>query len=73
MTSKHDEDIMYNENGGLVFNPYNENNVEITLSEVQSILQRYGRLFTSNTRNAPSLKMLETILQSLKNRIIVYL
>ena len=42
MTSKHDEDIMYNENGGLVFNPYNENNVEITLSEVQSILQKYG-------------------------------
>ena len=42
MTSKHDEDIVYNENGGLVFNPYNENNVEITLSEVQSILQRYG-------------------------------
>jgi dsRNA-specific ribonuclease len=42
MTSKHDEDIMYNENGGLVFNPYNENNVEITLSEVQSILLKYG-------------------------------
>ena len=42
MNSKHDEDIMYSENGGLVFNPYNENNVEITLSDVQFILQKYG-------------------------------
>ena len=27
---------------GLFFNPYNENNVEITISEVQQILQKYG-------------------------------
>ena len=40
--AKHEEDIMYTETGGLIFNPYNEQNVEITLSEVQSILQRYG-------------------------------
>jgi len=42
MSSKHDEDIMYTEGGGLVFNPYNEKNMEITLSDVQFILQKYG-------------------------------
>ena len=36
-----DDDIVKGENG-LLFNPYNSNNQEITLSEVQSILQRYG-------------------------------
>tara|TARA_Y100000591_G_scaffold58447_1_gene46892 strand:+ start:11556 stop:12560 length:1005 start_codon:yes stop_codon:yes gene_type:complete len=36
-----DDDIVKSENG-LLFNPYNPNNQEITLSEVQSILQRYG-------------------------------
>ena len=39
---KHEEDIVYTENGSVMFNPYNENNVEITLSDVQSILQKYG-------------------------------
>ena len=39
---KHEEDIVYTENGTMMFNPYNEQNVEITLSEVQSILQKYG-------------------------------
>ena len=39
---KHEEDIVYTENGSMMFNPYNEQNVEITLSEVQSILQKYG-------------------------------
>ena len=36
-----DDDIVKGD-GGLLFNPYNSNNHEITLSEVQSILQRYG-------------------------------
>ena len=36
-----DDDITKSENG-LIFNPYNSNNQEITLNEVQSILQRYG-------------------------------
>lgn len=39
---KHEEDIVYTENGSMMFNPYNEQNVEITLNEVQSILQKYG-------------------------------
>jgi len=39
---KHAEDIVYTENGSMMFNPYNDQNVEITLSEVQSILQTYG-------------------------------
>ena len=39
---KHEEDIVYTENGSMMFNPYNEQNVEITLSEVQFILQKYG-------------------------------
>lgn len=37
----HDDDIIKSEEG-LVFNPYNPNNVEITLSQVQSILTKYG-------------------------------
>ena len=37
----HDDDITKSEDG-LVFNPYNPLNVEITLSEVQSILTKYG-------------------------------
>lgn len=39
---KHEEDIVYTESGSMMFNPYNEQNVEITLSEVQFILQKYG-------------------------------
>ena len=35
----HDDDI-FNTADGLVFNPYNPNNVEITLSQVQSILTK---------------------------------
>jgi dsRNA-specific ribonuclease len=37
----HDDDIV-NSADGLLFNPYNSNNVEITLSQVQSILTKYG-------------------------------
>jgi dsRNA-specific ribonuclease len=37
----HDDDIIKSEDG-LIFNPYNPLNVEITLSEVQSILIKYG-------------------------------
>jgi dsRNA-specific ribonuclease len=37
----HDDDLIKTEDG-LVFNPYNPLNVKITLSEVQSILSRYG-------------------------------
>ena len=40
-TILHDDDIIRSEEG-LVFNPYNPLNVEITLSEVQSILTKYG-------------------------------
>lgn len=36
-----DDDIIKSEEG-LIFNPYNNNNVEITLSQVQSILTKYG-------------------------------
>ena len=36
-----DDDIIKTEDG-LVFNPYNSQNVKITLSEVQSILSKYG-------------------------------
>ena len=36
-----DDDIFKTEEG-LVFNPYNSLNKEITLNEVQSILSRYG-------------------------------
>ena len=37
----HDDDLIKTDNG-LVFNPYNPVNVKITLSEVQSILSKYG-------------------------------
>jgi ribonuclease III len=37
----HDDDIIKSDEG-LVFNPYNSNNVEITLNQVQSILTKYG-------------------------------
>ena len=37
----HDDDIIKNEEG-LLFNPYNNLNVEITLNDVQSILTKYG-------------------------------
>jgi len=37
----HDDDIIKSDEG-LIFNPYNSNNVEITLSQVQSILTKYG-------------------------------
>jgi dsRNA-specific ribonuclease len=37
----HDDDIV-NSAEGLIFNPYNSNNVEITLNQVQSILTKYG-------------------------------
>ena len=37
----HDDDIIRGEDG-LIFNPYNPLNVEITLNDVQSILTKYG-------------------------------
>jgi dsRNA-specific ribonuclease len=37
----HDDDIIKGEEG-LIFNPYNPENVEITLNEVQFILTKYG-------------------------------
>jgi dsRNA-specific ribonuclease len=37
----HDDDLIKTEDG-LVFNPYNPVNIKITLSEVQSILSKYG-------------------------------
>ena len=37
----HDDDIIKSDEG-LIFNPYNNNNNEITLSNVQSILSRYN-------------------------------
>jgi dsRNA-specific ribonuclease len=46
----HDDDIIKCEEG-LIFNPYNSNNVEITLSQVQSILTRYGVPGTVNNMN----------------------
>jgi len=36
------EDDILETDDGLIFNPYNTNNTEITLSEVQSILKKYG-------------------------------
>ena len=36
-----DDDIIKTDEG-LIFNPYNPLNVKITLSEVQSILSKYG-------------------------------
>ena len=43
----HDDDIFRSEEG-LVFNPYNSLNVEITLNDVQSILTKYGLPGTVN-------------------------
>jgi len=40
-TLLHDDDIVKGDEG-LIFNPYNPENNEITLNEVQSILKRYG-------------------------------
>jgi len=37
----HDEDFIKSDDG-LIFNPYNNLNVEIRLSDVQSILTKYG-------------------------------
>jgi dsRNA-specific ribonuclease len=37
----HDDDVVRGEDG-LIFNPYNPSNIEITLSDVQSILLKYG-------------------------------
>jgi len=37
----HDDDLLKTEDG-LIFNPYNSLNTEITLNEVQSILTKYG-------------------------------
>lgn len=37
----HDDDIIKTDDG-LIFNPFNPYNVEITLNEVQSILEKYG-------------------------------
>jgi ribonuclease-3 len=37
-----DDDIIHTQEDGLIFNPYNPLNVEITLSDVQSILTKYG-------------------------------
>ena len=40
-TLLHDDDVVRGDDG-LIFNPYNPSNIEITLSEVQSILLKYG-------------------------------
>ena len=37
----HDDDVIKSEDG-LIFNPYNQLNIKITLSEVQSILSKYN-------------------------------
>ena len=42
-----DDDIVKS-GGELIFNPYNEKNKEITLSEVQTILNNYGVVGTVN-------------------------
>tara|TARA_Y100000817_G_C16841064_1_gene538012 strand:- start:152 stop:1201 length:1050 start_codon:yes stop_codon:yes gene_type:complete len=47
-TLQQDGDVLQ-ESGELIFNPYNPNNKEITLNQVQSILQRYG--ITSKPHN----------------------
>ena len=45
-----DPDIQQSEEG-LIFNPFNSSNVEITLSEVQSILKNYGVNYTIDNIN----------------------
>ena len=46
----HDDDIIKGEDG-LIFNPYNPANVEITLNDVQFILTKYGIPGTVNNLN----------------------
>ena len=41
------EDIVVNEDGLLLYNPYNNKNIEITQKEVESILKSYGLPGTS--------------------------
>ena len=36
------DDIVVNNDGTMIYNPYNENNKEITEQEVSSILKSYG-------------------------------
>lgn len=38
----HNDDIIHNSEDGLIYNPYNSINKEITLNEVQSILNEFG-------------------------------
>ena len=40
-TLLHDDDVVRGDDG-LIFNPYNPSNIEITLNDVQSILLKYG-------------------------------
>jgi dsRNA-specific ribonuclease len=42
MNRNNNDDIVNSEDGGLLFNPFNPVNVEITLSDVQSILAKYN-------------------------------
>ena len=44
---KLDEDVQKHEDE-LIFNPYNPLNNEITLNEIQSILKKYGVIYTIN-------------------------
>jgi len=46
----HDDDIIKSEDG-LIFNPYNPLNVEITLNDIQCILSKYGIPETVNNIN----------------------
>ena len=41
-TLLHDDDVIKSEGGGLLWNPFNSQNIEITLTDVQSILVSYG-------------------------------
>ena len=66
-SSKREEDIVYTENGIMMFNPYNEQNVEITLSEVQSILKKYvgeGDLIINVSLNIQAKALLEWCAQN---------
>jgi hypothetical protein len=78
------EDDIVKCDDGLIFNPYNNLNVEITLSEVQSILTKYGvppivnnlvlykRAFIHRSyTKRPGFENLNKILQLLKNHPIV--
>ena len=44
-----DDDVFYSADGTLIYNPYNPINKEITLNEVQSILNEFG--ITANVNN----------------------